>query len=175
VFFLKYLIIWIFIGFRLKDDQSIFVTDYSGGIKHFYDRIKEHEMSKTHIKNLELFFIFDSNKDIISYFSKAREIKLREVQNNRNILERIIKTIKMIGKRDLSYRGANEASYTLDNDSLDHGNLLEILMIISKFDPVLNNHVQNRIEKRKKWLVPNWFPSSKPTHQIGSRLKKLFY
>lgn len=31
----------------------------------------------------------------------------------------------MIGKRGLSYRGANEAVYTLDNDSLDCGNLLE--------------------------------------------------
>ncbi|KAL4096756.1 hypothetical protein QTP88_021647 [Uroleucon formosanum] len=56
----------------------------------------------------------------------------------------------MIGKRGLSYRGANEAAYTLDNNSLDHGNLLEILMLISKFDPILNNHVQKCIDKSKK-------------------------
>jgi len=136
---------WIGIGFGLKDDKSIFVTGYSGGIKHFYDRINEHEMRKTHINNLESFLRFDSNKDIISNFSKAREI-----QNNRNILERIIETIKMIRKRGLSYRDANEAAYTLDNDELDHGNLLEILMLISKFDPVLNNYVQKCIDKSKK-------------------------
>jgi len=141
---------WICIGFGLKDDKSIFVTGYSGVTKHFYDRIKEHEISKTHINNLESFLMFESNKDIISYFSKAREIKLREIQNNRNILERVIETIKMIGKRGLSYRGANEAAYTLDNNSLDHGNLLEILMLISKFDPILNNHVQKCIDKSKK-------------------------
>jgi hypothetical protein len=94
--------------------------------------------------------MFDSNKYIISFFSKAREIKLREVQINRNILEHIIGTIKMIEKRNLSYRGANEVAYTLDNYSLDHGNLLEILMLISKFDPVLNNHVQNCIDKSIK-------------------------
>jgi len=92
---------WICIGFGFKDDQSIFVTGYSGVTKHFYDRIKEHEMSKTHINNLESFLMFESNKDIISYFSKAREIKLREIQNNKNILERVIETIKIIGKRVL--------------------------------------------------------------------------
>jgi len=48
-----------------------------------------------------------------------------------------------------SYRGANEAAYTLDNDALDHGNLLKILMLISKFDPVLNNHLQKCIDKSK--------------------------
>lgn len=107
-------------------------------------------MSKTHTNNLESFLMFDSNKDIISYFSKAREIQLREIQNNRNILERIIETIKMIGKRGLSYRGANEAAYTLDNDALDHGNLLEILILISKFDPILNSHVRKCIDTSKK-------------------------
>jgi hypothetical protein len=56
----------------------------------------------------------------------------------------------MIGKRGLSYRDANEAAYILDNDSLDHRNLLEILMLISKFDPVLNNLVRNCIDKSKK-------------------------
>jgi hypothetical protein len=65
-------------------------------------------------------------------------------------LERIIETIKIIDKRGLSYRDANEAAYTLNNDSLDHGNLFEILMLISKFDPVLNNHVRNCIDKSKK-------------------------
>ncbi|KAL4119009.1 hypothetical protein QTP88_011882 [Uroleucon formosanum] len=48
------------IGFGLKDDQSIFVTGYSGVTKHFYDSIKEHEMSKTHINNLESFLMFES-------------------------------------------------------------------------------------------------------------------
>jgi len=57
----------------------------------------------------------------------------------------------MIGNRDLIYHGANEAAYTLDNDALDHGNLLEIFMLISNFDPVLNNHVQKCIDKSKKY------------------------
>lgn len=57
---------WICIGFGLKDDQSIFVTGYSGGNKHLYDIIREHEMSKTHANNSESFLMFDSNKDIIS-------------------------------------------------------------------------------------------------------------
>jgi len=45
-------------------------------------------------------------------------------------LERII-DIQNEDKRSLSYRGAYEAAYILDNDALalDHGNLLEILKV----------------------------------------------
>lgn len=74
---------------------------------------------------------------------------LTKIQNNRDILERIIDTIKLIGKRSLSYRGANEAAYILDNDAWDHGNLLEILILISKFDPILNSHVRKCINTSK--------------------------
>ncbi|KAF0686885.1 DUF4371 domain-containing protein [Aphis craccivora] len=116
--------------FGLKD-ESIFVTGYSGGNKHLYDRIREHEMSKTHANNSESFLVFYSNKDII-----RREIKLKEIQNNRYILKSIIETIKMTGKRGLSCR--------------DYGNLLETLILLSKFDPVLNNHFQKCINQSKK-------------------------
>lgn len=141
---------WICVAFGPKDEQSVFIDGCNDSPKHLYDRIKEHEISKNHKTNLESFLMFDNNKNIVSYFSKARQIKLREIKNNRNILERIIETIKMIGKRGLSYRGANEAAYTLDNDALDHGNLLEILILISKYDPILNNHIRESIEKSKK-------------------------
>lgn len=82
-FYRKSFFCWICIGFGLKDEQNSKFTGYSGGTKHFYGRIKEHRMSKTYINNLESFLMFDSKKDINSYFSKAREIKLREIQYNR--------------------------------------------------------------------------------------------
>jgi len=53
---------------------------------------------------------------------------------NRNILERNIKTIKMIRHESLNYHGVNEEAYTLDSDTSHHGYLLEILILISKFD-----------------------------------------
>lgn len=43
---------------------------------------------------------------------------------------RIIETIKLIGKRGLSYRGSgnSEAAYNLFDETIDHGNFLELLI-----------------------------------------------
>jgi len=59
--------------------------------------------------------------------------------------------IKLIGKRGLSYRGkTNEAAYSLDDSSLDHGNFLEITLLISKYDSLLKSHLDKVIKKKFK-------------------------
>lgn len=75
-----------------------------------------------------------------------------EVRNRREIMSRIIETIKLIGKRGLSYRGTgnSEAAYNLFNESIDHGNFLELLIFLSKFDPLLKNHLKESCEKSEK-------------------------
>lgn len=68
-------------------------------------------------------------------------IRKKEIENNRNILFRLIEIIKLIGKRGLSYRGQKcEAAYTLNDSNLDHGNFLEMVLLVSKFDPKLKGH-----------------------------------
>lgn len=50
-------------------------------------------------------------------------------------MERVVEVVKVVGKRDLSYRQEeNEAAYTLDNDSIDHGNFLELVILLGKYD-----------------------------------------
>jgi hypothetical protein len=75
----------------------------------------------------------------------------RDVQENIRVLERIVSVIKYLAKRSLSFRGhRNESSYTLDDRSVDHGNFLETILLISEFDVPLNSHVQKVIDKSKK-------------------------
>lgn len=52
-------------------------------------------------------------------------------------MARIINVIKVIGKRGQSVRGLEEAAYSLENKSIGHGNFLEILILLSKYDEVL--------------------------------------
>lgn len=77
--------------------------------------------------------------------------KKSEVYKKKAVLERIIETIKVIGKRGLSFRGAKdaEAAYMLNDDSLDHGNFLEMLILISKFDTLLKEHIDEAVIKSK--------------------------
>ena len=78
-------------------------------------------------------------------------IRKKEIENRRQVLFRIIDIIKLIGKRGLSYRGkTNEAIYTLDNPTLDHGNFLEMILLMSKYDPVLKAHLEKAIKSSTK-------------------------
>lgn len=65
-----------------------------------------------------------------------------EVTKNRNILQRVIDVVKLIGKKGLSYRGhRNEAANSLNDSTLDHGNFLDILLLLKKYDVVLSKHI----------------------------------
>lgn len=40
-----------------------------------------------------------------------------------------------------------EAAYILNNSNLDHGNFLEMVLLVSKFDPILQGHLDIVIKK----------------------------
>lgn len=83
-------------------------------------------------------------------FKNQKQARYEMVKRKRQVLERVIDVVKLIGKRGLSYRGSvDEATYTLDDPSLDHGNFLKILILLKKFDVVLSDHLDNCIKKSK--------------------------
>lgn len=66
-------------------------------------------------------------------------------------MDRVVNVVKVIGKQGLSYRGSEfEAAYTLEDRSVDHGNFLEMIMFLSMYDPCLQQHLTECIEKSKK-------------------------
>ncbi|CAI6358093.1 unnamed protein product [Macrosiphum euphorbiae] len=120
--------------------------------KHLYSTLERHENSQQHRNNTEAYFLNFNKADIKNLiFVKQTSLKQLEVQKNREILERIIETIKTIGKRGLSFRGKrHEAAYSLTDETLDHGTFLEILILLGKFDPILKNHLDHVALKSKK-------------------------
>ena len=51
----------------------------------------------------------------------------------------------------MSFRGhRNESAYTLDDRSVDHGNFLETILLISEYDVPLNSNVPKGQEKLKR-------------------------
>jgi len=98
-----------------------------------HQRIEEHENSKYHEKCVEAHIVSVSERDIDSIlFSQQNKIRYQQVQEKRQVMERVIEILKMIGKRGLSYRSRNDAAYKLNDDTIDHGNFLEILLLLSK-------------------------------------------
>ncbi|KAL6485944.1 hypothetical protein MHYP_G00053360 [Metynnis hypsauchen] len=74
-----------------------------------------------------------------------------QIKRRRQVLDRVVEVVRVIGKRCLSYRQEeNEAAYTLEENSLDHGNFLEIITLLGKYDVALKEHLSEVIEKSKK-------------------------
>lgn len=97
--------------------------------KHFYTRIKEHEQCKTHSVNVEAYMVYKSESMIGNVRNDTLvSQRLVEVNYRRNVMTRVIETVKLIGKSGLAIRGKrNEAVYKLFDDSVNHGNFLEII------------------------------------------------
>lgn len=120
--------------------------------RHVYQRISEHEKTSIHEKCCEAYFMFTKNRSVDKLlFNEHIEKHSKKVINNRQIIDRIINILKLIGNRGLSYRGhLNEAAYSLDNEDIDHGNFLEIFMLLAKYDIILKEHLDKIIKQSKR-------------------------
>uniref|UniRef100_A0ABD2X297 DUF4371 domain-containing protein n=1 Tax=Trichogramma kaykai TaxID=54128 RepID=A0ABD2X297_9HYME len=138
-----------------------FITGFEDR-QHIHDRVKEHEKSKFHQNCVGAYYLHTKNADLPNLLNKNLNDKRREeVMTNRKIIESVIDVIKLIGKCQISYRGnKKEAAYSLkDIDS--HGNFLEILLLLSKHNPILKDHIDKCID------ISEAKKASKPTGKIG--------
>lgn len=75
---------------------------------------KSMKRSQVHRDSAEAYFMMASQADIASLLSgKQVSLHREQVRKKRQVMDRIIEVIKVIGKCGLSYRGTKlEASYT---------------------------------------------------------------
>ena len=110
--------------------------------KHAASAIQSHEQSTPH------------RSALISMLSRQKANNRidadlqQEVEKDklywRKVLERIVEVIRFISERGLAFRGSNE---TIGSES--NGNYLGILELLAKFDPFLNEHLNNYANKGK--------------------------
>ena len=138
-------------AFGKTSDTSSFITGRSDW-RHVHQRTEEHERSSAHRICAEAFLLRCSKADISSTFAGNQLSAQREqVRKRRRVLERVVDVVKVLGKRGLSYRHtANEAAYTLDDGTIDHGNFLELILLLGKYDVCLKEHLDICIKKSKE-------------------------
>lgn len=138
------------LAFSSVDGNNTFVSGMFD-FKHIYSRIDEHEKSKLHLNSTEAFLMYQKNKNIQSLLFKDQLSKrAEEISKRRIVFERIIDVVKLIGRRGLSYRGKFEGINHLSDKTLNHGNFLDILMLLGKYDASLSSHIQTIIQKSEK-------------------------
>ena len=120
--------------------------------RHIHQRIGEHEILGHHKDAAHAFLLRENRGNIPELLcGNQTSIAREQVRQRRLVLERVIDIVKVIGKRGLSYRGDKiEAAYTLENEAADHGTFLELVLLLSKYDVIMQTHVRSCIEKSKR-------------------------
>ena len=139
------------LAFAKPSENNPFVSGMQDW-NHISQGVEEHERTIMHRMCAEAYFLRASKSDIASLLHGSQVVAHRDqVKKKRQVLERVVDVVKFIGKRGLGYRGKEyEAAYTLDDDNIDHGNFLELIILLGKYDVCLKEHLTECTEKSKK-------------------------
>lgn len=136
------------LAYGRDSDDNIFIKGFNNW-SYVHQYIERHEKSKFHDENAVHHFMRTKNSSSIT--TQLKSVRHEKILFNRNILKRVIDVIKLIGKRGLSYRSKrNEGLHTLSDDNVDHGNFLEMVLLMSKYDDILKKHLDSCIKESKK-------------------------
>ena len=116
---------------------------------HIYQQIDEHESSQKHKACIEAHVQFSNNKTVVDLLTVSQtSLHNKQVMQRRQILDRFVSIVKMIGKRRANYMGArsSEVVSTLCDEKVDPETFLEIVLL-AKYDNILKCHLENVIKK----------------------------
>jgi len=71
--------------------------------------------------------------------------RAQQVEIRRQILKHLIDIVLFIGQQGIPYRGKHEAAHSLTDNSLNHGNFLELVKLVAKYDSILEQHVDKSV------------------------------
>jgi hypothetical protein len=116
------------------------------GGRKLKDKVIDHENSVTHKKNYlswkNAVFAAKNEKSIDCHLMKELET---EAEKWRKILKRILDVILFMAERGLAFFGSSHKIGDTDN-----GNFLGIVELLSKYDPVLNEHLSKVRDTQEK-------------------------
>ena len=132
-----------------EQQSNKFFTGFSAW-KHIHQRIDEHESYQKHHACVEAYLRFSSSKTILDLLAVSQtSLRNQQIMQRRQILDRLVSIVKMIGKREMSYRetGSSEEVHTLINEKINHGTFLKTVFLLVKYDNVLKCHLDNITKK----------------------------
>ncbi|XP_071739856.1 uncharacterized protein [Rutidosis leptorrhynchoides] len=112
--------------------------------RHLSEKLKNRESSSEHMQNLENWAELRLRLNMNQAIDKElQELIKKDTDHWKEVLVRIIATVKCLAIYNLPFRGTNGKLYENSN-----GNFLGILQMIAEFDPVMKQHFR-RIENKE--------------------------
>ncbi|KAG5864147.1 hypothetical protein JTB14_022011 [Gonioctena quinquepunctata] len=114
-------------------------------MKFFYSRVEKHEVSSAHKISVDAYLIAKSSASITNLRDDKKQ---KDVELRRQIVSRIIQVIIFLAKQDLAFRShRNGGASAFRTENENKGNFLATIELIAKFDPILENYVQEISKK----------------------------
>ena len=122
--------------------------------KHWASRVQEHEKSQAHLNSIRDYLAWTHDFLIEQGFQRQLQIGKDKVMEKRAFLSRVIDVIKFIGKSGLPYRGhKNESAHSLSDLTQKHGVFLELILLLTKYDKITEDHVNECIKVSSEALL----------------------
>lgn len=115
-------------------------------LKKMSTKIQKHKNSAKHIENATEFAMLGKNSkfyhmDSTDETDSAHKLSIKQVEENRLVLSKLIDCIKFCGRFDLPVRSLNKPKHSKD---LSHSGVLQgLLELISGSDPNVKAHLEN--------------------------------
>lgn len=131
-----------------SSEVNLFISGFND-FRRTSQYVKSHENSSEHNCCVSIYLTNLSNCNMNKGLLKMETVQRSQIEMNRNVLDAILNILKFISKQGLGFRGKrNEAIGDL-NKSGNHGNFLELVKLVSMYNPVLKNHLTNCMEKSR--------------------------
>ena len=116
----------------------------------FLSDFQKHEKSKSHMEAYKMLSTFYVSERVDVMFSRSRRKEIErfneEVRQNRVTLNNLSEAVLYLSKQELSFRGHDESSVSLNKGK----NYRELLELIAKFDPQFERRLHGRLEDSQR-------------------------
>ncbi|XP_056692487.1 uncharacterized protein [Spinacia oleracea] len=124
--------------FKKGYGRSQLTNEGFGDWTHVSIRLKEHETSPEHFKNMGIWYDLRLRLQKNETIDKVAQKQLnKEKEHWKKVIQRIIAITKFLAKYNLAFRGTNERLYQSNN-----GIFLGFVETLAEFDPVIQEHVR---------------------------------
>lgn len=159
----------------ILDHDSVWIHGATYTVKRIYDKIKDHEENcQSHEFAVQTFsqIEFKDRGGILDLLDSSRK---KIVSNNREIVARVVDIIIFLAKQNLSFRGKRNENvcdldifHELNKSRKNRGNFMELVKLISEYDPVLRLHIEYCSKKHLNTLHKDKIKSKSNTKGRGS-------
>lgn len=135
---------WLFANRLDKNFSNAWCTGKINDWKNLSNKIKDHETSKCHINACMSYGVRKNNRDIKVLFTE-------NLGRMKEVFKRILDVVITMSKCNLAFRGhRSEQPKSITSES---GNFLNVVALLSRYDPVLRSHLEDENSKIK-YLSP---------------------